>query len=276
MIWGYIGHEGAGKSAAMCYFDLLHIAKGGGLFTFPGFEVFNPNITLDDGNHPRLGKSIDMKEFISSFSDEQKLRNVFVSMDEIQNFFGSDKYMTMYNSLITKYSMQRRKLNFGINYTVQSWNWIDPRLRQLTHFLTVCKDLSRTPWGKEAGLKRGQLIDLVTYDCKGFITGEEWTPLKHFNLNILPVRDWYDSYSTVDPLESFRKLVIKKPEDILDMREGMPRFNPLDDSPLENVPDDVREISQENNARILSKLEEQVDPATLIQVSKALRKVNAK
>ncbi len=109
MIWGYIGHEGAGKSAAMCYFDLLHIAKGGGLFTFPGFEVFNPNITLDDGNHPRLGKSIDMKEFISSFSDEQKLRNVLVSMEEIQNINGSDKYMTMKNILITKEFINENK-----------------------------------------------------------------------------------------------------------------------------------------------------------------------
>ncbi|KSV16166.1 hypothetical protein DA01_08735 [Dehalococcoides mccartyi] len=272
MIWGFIGHEGGGKSATMTYINLLHLSKGGGVFAFPGFEIRNPNICLSDGSHPVLSTPIDMKDFIFAFRDEEKLRNVMASMDEIQNFFGSEKYMTMYNSLITKYSMQRRKINFGITYTVQSWNWIDPRLRQLTHFLTVCKDLSRTIWGKEVGLKRGQVIDITTYDCKGFITGEEWGQLRHYTLNILPIRDWYDSYSTVDPLESFRKLVLIKPEDKLDLRNGTPQFNPLDDSPLENVPDDVREISQENNARLLSKLEEQLDPATLIKVSKAMRK----
>lgn len=269
--WGFIGHARSGKSADMAYWSLQHVAKGGGLYRFPGFVMKDPGTGLP------IGKSIDMMEFVQLFEQEACLENCMVDIDEIQNFLSSDSFMALYNRIVAKMSAQAGKLRFGISYTTQSWSWVDPRLRQLTALLSVCKDMYHTPFGKEHGIKRGQFMTVNTYDCWGYFTGQEWAKLRTYTLDIRVIRNYYEADTTSDPLEAFRKVEIKKRVDKLDLSSGTARWNPVDEKALENVPTDLAEISRASNLDLLNQMEaDGVDPLSMAKVNNAMRKVRTK
>lgn len=273
--WGFVGHAGGGKTADMCYWALQHVNRGGALYRFPGFKMADPRTGAP------IGKEVSLNEFIMLFQQEGALRNCVVDCDEIQNFAGSDQYMTAYNKLVSRMSMQSRKIQFAFHYSTQSWTWVDPRIRQLTGLLSVCKDLYHTPWGKERHIKRGHLIQVTTYDAWAYMTGREWTKLRDYVLDIakpIPgfnhgIREFYESDTTVDPLETFRKLEIIKQVDKLDLRDPKPEtHNMLDESALEGVPQDLREVSQAANAALIDRLEGKVDNELLRETATALRR----
>lgn len=265
--WGFIGHARSGKSADMAYWSMQHVARGGGLYRFPGFEMRDPGTGLP------IGKSIDMMEFVQLFERESCLKNCMVDIDEIQNFLSSDQFMALYNRVISRMSAQAGKLKFGIAYTTQSWSWVDPRLRQLTALLSVCRDMYHTPFGKQNGIKRGELMSVNTYDCWGYITGQEWAKLRSYVLDIRVIRNYYEADTTVDPLEAFRKLEIKKQVNKLDLSTGQPRWNPVDEDALKDVPDDLAEVSRQSNLELIDSLAAKgVDIATLRAVAGMARK----
>jgi len=208
MIWGFIGPEGGGKTTAMTAMALIHYNSGGAIQTFPGYCIHDPTGRA-------LSSPIDFHEWLSM---PEQHRNTIFCADEIQNFMDSKLHSSVFSRLVGRVAMQRRKLNMGIFYTVQNWQWLNDRLRWLTHLLTSCYDLRWSRWGKEESLKPGEMIRLTTFDCKGFYTGEPWTLLSRKILHSKDLWPYFDSYNAVDIYEGEKKFEIKRSTQVIDLR----------------------------------------------------------
>jgi hypothetical protein len=193
----------------MTYFGLKHIALGGRLLAFPGYEI------TDGKGGKVLSEPVDIDSWFSLPPD---FRDLIIAVDEIQNFFNSLKHMTVLNYLFSALMAQRRHRNLGLFYTVQEWGWLDNRIRWLTHILVTCNDLYHTPWGKEEGIKRGELTSATFWDCKGFITGHPWECIGQYMLRGTELHGCFDSYCDVDMFAGMTKVVIKKPQTTIDLR----------------------------------------------------------
>lgn len=257
MIWGFIGPEGSGKTTGMTMFALLHAAKGGEVQTFPGYEL-----TFPGGK--KISKELDFSNFFKNLYD---YKNTIICADEVQNFCDAQLSMTVFNRLIGYAAAQRRKANIGMFYTVQSWDWVYKRLRQLTHLVTLCYDLYWTPWGKEAGLGRGEQMRLTTYDCKGFFTGRPWSLMSQKILHSKPLRPYFNSFAVVDLFEGMRKYEIKKQTTVFDLRESVeqPDESPFDGPDMgklvqaANDEDLINQLAANTNPKLLSKLQRRLN-----------------
>ncbi|PVV83512.1 hypothetical protein [Dehalogenimonas alkenigignens] len=222
-IWGFIGPEGAGKTTAMTYWMELHMltkndyGMTGQCRTFPGYELYTP--------HGQKVKEITTKDMVSQMS---QLQNIIVGIDEIQQFNDSSRHMTVINQLTGYVGMQRRKVGLGIFYTLQNWQWLYDRMRWLTHLLTVCSDLHFTPWGRENHIPQGMFIQMKTYDCKGFLTGEPWAELAPMRLQPSILFPYYRSYNVIDIFEGQEQIKVKKRVTVFDVNQpGNPTIDQL-------------------------------------------------
>lgn len=240
MIWGFIGPEGSGKTTGMSLFALMHIAMGGNVETFPGYYLKTP-----DGKH--ITHEVDFEKFFTNLYD---YKNTIVCADEIQNFMDSHLSMSMFSRLIGYAAAQRRKANLGIFYTVQSWDWVYKRLRQLTHLVSLCYDMYWTPWGRDKGLQRGELLRLTTYDCKGFFTGQPWKMISQKLIQAIPLRPYYNSFATVDIFAGLQKFEVRRPTKIFDLRQPVEE----DDSPFSAEPDMAKLEKRANDEKLLKQL----------------------
>jgi hypothetical protein len=259
VIEGITGPEGAGKTLLMTYFGLLHKASGGKLVTFPGFKV-------TDGHGKELSETLDIDQWVTM---PPELRDVLICIDEIQNFFSSRRHMSVLNYLFANLAAQRRHRNIGVIYTVQDWGWLDDRIRWLTHVLVVCSDLYWSSWGKEQGVKRGELISASFFDVKGFFTGKPWTPGPQRLLRAKDIWQCYDSYADVDTWTGLTKVEFKKPRITIDLT-----------SPYQGEEDGAipTEVSTNvpvgnNDLALLNDLAHKgVDPMTLGKLGRRLKK----
>lgn len=224
-IWGFIGPEGAGKTTAMTWFMEYHMALGGTCRSFPGYELYSP--------HGALVQDIDIKELIRMSGE---LKNVVVGIDEIQQFNDSSRHMTTINQLTGYVGMQRRKLSLGIFYTLQNWMWLYDRMRWLTHLLTVCSDLHFSPWGKENHIRQGEYMSIITYDCKGFLTGQPWSPLTSMVLRPRELWPYYRSYNVIDIFEGQERIQIKKRLTVYDLNKAEPTFEQIREASEDTPP----------------------------------------
>lgn len=258
MIQGIIGPEGGGKTLLMTYFGLLHRARGGRVLAFPGYEITN-------GNGEKLSEPLDIDQWITM---PPELRDVLICIDEVQNFFNSRRHMSVLNYLFASLAAQRRHRDIGVIYTVQDWGWLDDRIRWLTHVLIVCSDLYWSPWGKEQGVKRGELISASFFDVKGFFTGRPWTPGPQFLLRAKDIWKCYDSYADVDTWTGLTKVEFKKPKLTIDLRgskEG-------EEGPAQ-AGAEAEELAGGNIEKLLNTLAQQgANPATLGKVRREMMK----
>ena len=210
MIWGFLGPEGAGKTGSMTYFGLIHLSRGGVIRAFPGYRIL-------DAQGKEVTIPISIEEWVKL---PPELRDCLIDVDEIQNFFGSDRYMAWVNKIWSNLVAQRRHRGLGIQYTVQDWEDLDVRVRKKTHVLVVCRDMFWTPWGKEEGLGRGELVRLNFIDVKGFFTGTPWTPGPSKLLRLKEVWPYFESYGDVDIWSGMTKVKVTKPEIGIDLSGG--------------------------------------------------------
>ena len=258
MIWGFTGPEGSGKTTAMTLFSLLHMARGGSVSTFPGYQITKPS-------GEKLTEEIDFSKFFANLYD---YKNTVICADEIQNFMDSHLSMSMFSRLVGYAAAQRRKANLGIFYTVQSWDWVYKRLRQLTHLLSLCYDMYWTPWGKDQGLQRGEMLRLTTYDCKGFFTGKPWTMIGQKTIQAKALRPYFDSYATVDIFEGMHKYEVKRKTTVFDLRDD--GSNEKDDSPFSQEPDMDKLTRSADDEMLLGQLADNINPKLMSKLQRRL------
>jgi len=213
-IWGMTGVEGGGKSAWMTYLSALHLNMGGWCQTFDGYDVYHPK------NHNiKLSQSINPVKWLQLPPD---LLDLQTDADEIQNHADSALSGAVFARVANRTLAMRRKRRTSLEYTVQNWQWVHNRIRWLTHYLSICQDLYHTPWGKEAGIGRGEYIRITTFDCKGFATGKPWTQLQPYTLYIKPMwagpSAWWESYEPTSAFAGEVKLELLKHKEKIDLR----------------------------------------------------------
>lgn len=259
MIQGIIGPEGSGKTCLMTYFGLLHKARGGKVLTFPGYAI-------TDGHGKQLSELLDIDQWVTM---PPELRDALICIDEIQNFFNSRRHMSVLNYLFANLTAQRRHRNIAIMYTVQDWGWLDDRIRWLTHVLITCYDLYWSSWGKDQGVKRGELISASLFDVKGFFTGRPWTPGPQFLFRAKDIWPCYDSWADVDTWSGLTKIEFKKPKLTIDLTMSK------EESEVEAIQDTTKsKVSiEEKDMALLSKLANTpgVNPTVLSQLARRLR-----
>lgn len=215
-IWGMTGVEGGGKSAWMALLTGLHLNAGGFCQTFEGFDIYHPH------NHNiKLTQTIDPVKWLQMPSDQWNLQT---DADEIQNLADSALSGAVFARVANRVLAQRRKRQMSLLYTVQNWQWVHNRIRWLTHYLSICQDLSHTAWGKDAGIHAGEYISVHTFDVKGFATGVPWSQLMPFTVHIKPLWDapspLWESYEPTSAFAGEFKLELKKHREVIDLRQA--------------------------------------------------------
>ena len=261
-IWGFTGVEGSGKSCCMTGIALKHaagVAHAYGYKTaeqycmvpenrkpimcFDGFEVHGKGQLQS----VKLSKVIDTAQWLGNFGADE-FKNILICIDEVQNVMDSAQSGSVFARLLNHAMAQRRRAGLGLMYTLQSWDWLHKRLRWSTHYLSICKDLSRTAWGKANGLKKGEQLHMATFDCKGFITGKEWALLKAYRVNGPKVWPHYDSFAPASLIET--QTVVQKRVQMIDWsgREQMDNLTPYEDEYMKRNDEIGREtIYRANN-----------------------------
>jgi len=139
-------------------------------------------------------------------------KNILILIDELQSWFDrfrqGSSLLRMFNGILA----QRRRRNIGIMYTVQNFDWVPADMRFLTHYVTICKDLYWTPWGKEKKLERGEQLSLKTIDMKGFITGQEYATIDYRILHGKRIRPFYDSFGDASVVNDVYKFTQEREE----------------------------------------------------------------
>ena len=229
-IWGMTGVEGSGKSCAMAGIALEHsalVAKANGYKTaeaycsdpnnkkpiqcFDGFEIHGSRSLRQE--HIKFSSVSDKAKWLSNFGADE-FKNLFICIDEIQNYMDSQQSMSVFGRLLNHALAQRRRAGLGIMFTIQNIDWLNKRMRWSCHYISVCRDLSRTPWGKAEGVKKGEQLAFYTYDCKGFITGREYAGLGTIRINGQKIWPFYDSFAPADLTEE--QFISKKQQTIID------------------------------------------------------------
>ncbi|GEM_PF-4485225 len=203
--------EGGGKTAMMTVLSCLHMYMGGKVRTFPGYEC-HAKIPKRQGGHTVSylevrSEPIQIDEFIK-MGDE--LKDTLIDIDELQNFAGSESWNTVLSRILYWIAGQRRKRNLGMLGTIQNFDFLNPRLRWMTHYVFDCWDVYFTQWGKENHIPRGHQINLSVYDMKGFQTGVPGSLWSMSSANITPIWECYDTYGVVDPREGMVSVELKK------------------------------------------------------------------
>lgn len=241
-IWGFTGVEGSGKSCCMTGIGLMHAAKVAAAY---GYKTAEQYCAIEENKKPimcfdgfevhgkgalqsiKLSKTIDTAQWLGNFGADE-FKNILILIDEVQNVMDSAQSGSVFARLLNHAMAQRRRAGLGLMYTLQNWEWLHKRLRWSTHLLSVCKDLSRTSWGKANGLKKGEQLYMATYDCKGFITGKEWSLLKGYRVNGPKVWPHYDSFAPASLVET--QTMIQKKVQVIDWSgNGQDSMTPFED-----------------------------------------------
>lgn len=210
-IMGMVGPEGSGKTVLMSAFALRRHYQGIPILAFPGYKLL-------DFSGKQVTKPITTGDWINL---PPEWRDVVICVDEIQNFFNSLKYSSTINMLWANILAARRHRNIEVLYTLQDWGLLDPRARGTTHYLAVCSDAYFSEWGRETGIGRGERIDWIMYDVKGFKTGRPWTPSRPCFLRAKKLWPCYDSYCDVDIWSGMSRVQIKRPTYTIDLTGGV-------------------------------------------------------
>lgn len=230
-IWAKTGVEGGGKTLEMTYWSLKHLNAGGIVQAFPCYFIHR-------ADHPeqRLSLDLNLPDYLRHPYEYQ---NALVDADEIQNFADSAVSAAVFARLLGRVLAQRRKIKQGLIYTTQNWQWAHNRIRWLTHLLSVCTDLYWTSWGKSEGLRRGEILQFATFDCKGFVTGEAWKLISVKRLLAKKIWPYYSTEAVVDIFAGEAQYLMKKHRETLELRESDEIANSLKfgQTMIKNLPD---------------------------------------
>jgi hypothetical protein len=217
VIWGFTGNEGGGKSGTMEIMTAIHLNMGGWCETFEGFDVYSPKPgeRFGEKHERKLTEQLNIRKWMQMTPD---YRNLQIDADEIQNFADSLLSGAVFARLLYRVGAQRRRLNLSLLYTVQNWQWCNPRIRWLTHLLTICQDSFHSPWAKENNVERGHIISATTFDCKGFYTGKPWSVLNTLSINLRPFWGQWASYEPSNIFAGETKYELLKHRERIDLR----------------------------------------------------------
>lgn len=155
--------------------------------------------------------------------DTDAYKNCLIVLDEAPDLISHMAASSQKNKLVDAWSRQIRKNKNSLFMGAQSIDWIDKSMRWQVDVEIECKDVARA-LDDNSGLPRGALIEVTYYDNSG-----QWSDETTFELRARHEIPWtaqyevcpgvlfgdnkhfpvFDSWRTVDILESLRKVEVK-------------------------------------------------------------------
>jgi len=209
LVIAFTGPRGAGKTLTLTAWVMCYVARHGGQ-VWANFAMGWPS---PEGPLWRA-MPLEVEQWVSLSPD---LAQGVVCIDEIQHFADSRRSNTVLNRLLGYLTMQSRKRQLSLYYTVQNMQWLDKRIQWLTDIEVACRDLALTPWGREKELERGRLIGLTVIDHSGYLSGQ---PGARCQLVLRGYRFWgaYDTYQVRDVWEAMSRVEVKADRLVIDAR----------------------------------------------------------
>jgi hypothetical protein len=97
-------------------------------------------------------------------------RGSVIIADEIGEFFNRQEWFTVESRLGTSMFGQIRKLDHWIFGALQFFHHLNTGVAEQVDVLVRCKDLAKTPWGRERHLRRGTESLLEYFDLSGWVS----------------------------------------------------------------------------------------------------------
>jgi hypothetical protein len=176
----------------------------------------------DDGakwkgaNEPVLLKTLPL-DFGKFIQYDPEISWGFLGIDELNKRADRQQWMTGGQPLLMERLVEVGKSHLSCIATVQSLNWINPRFMFQVDVTTLCRDASKTAWGKENNVKAGDLTFLYSKDLSGGETGysyEESGIIYESHLYGKPTQQLYDTDKIDDPFAHYEtyKIIRKRHE----------------------------------------------------------------
>lgn len=212
MIMGLIGPEGGGKTATLTWLVEMAHAAGQSCYAFSGYEAYfhDKDANGEIEKTWRITEPIGPKDWATL---DETYNDCFIAIDEIQQFFGAEKWMGLLDRLWGFVCQQRRKRNMTIAYTTHNLMWVNNRIRQETHLAVFCKDLYWEPYWKRQGLGQGELVRLTAFDMLGLF-GREGKLAFTKRLPIKQLWGCFDTYRTVSVWDGMARGILKNRQQV--------------------------------------------------------------
>lgn len=94
-------------------------------------------------------------------------RGSVIVVDELQEFFDRQDWMTVQSKMGTSAFAQIRKLGLIIFGATQFFTDLNPRIARQVDYLLECQDLHYTPWGRDNDVPKGHVSLQRWYDLSG-------------------------------------------------------------------------------------------------------------
>jgi len=165
----FTGGRGAGKTLSMVFSCCQDLVRGRQVFS---------NIPIAFRYQGRVYRSapLDMEAL---YVLDSGVRNCVVAIDEINLWADSWSTQAVSSKMLVVLFQQIRKRNLSFYLTVQSFAWLNNRIRWQTDLHVSCRDYS---FGKQ-DIERGCLIAQNLRDMSGIFTGRPWTPDSYYSQN---------------------------------------------------------------------------------------------
>lgn len=214
LIIAVLGPRGGGKSMDLCFLAQLAHASGKRV-------VSNMPIWFDDETGRTEAESLD---WAALFGFDESYFGAFIVVDELPDYLDSRLSTSTGNRVFNLVTTQVRKHDMSFAYSAQSGSWVDKRMRFQIDVRVDCKDLKHSPWGRENGLRRGEVCLTRYFDESGVITGVQFKDSQRsIGVRLLNgKRLWklFDTRKRVAMDEAFRKWRVDAPEQHIRFRDS--------------------------------------------------------
>ena len=142
---------------------------------------------------------------------------------ELGEYFNNQDWQSLQSKMGVSMFSQIRKLNLIIFGDTQFFHHLNPRLTEQVDCLIRCKDLYKTPWGKESHLRKGEEAILDYYDLTGDLSPDGKTARSEFQPNVISGKsyksevvytkaywEYFNSHKLVALENRFKKFYIEK------------------------------------------------------------------
>jgi len=166
-------------------------------------------------------KPLNMESF---YVFDESLAQGWVMIDEIDQWYDRQEWMSTTQKLLNACITQIRKKKLSIAGTLQSFDWLNSRAAFQSDIIIKSREAAFTPWGRERGLNLGEVGFLTFQDKSGIMTGYPYEESgREYTQIFQGKRFWntYDTDYTFNPMETHTKYVIKRPVKRIDMTGGV-------------------------------------------------------
>jgi len=215
VIAGAVGPRGSGKTILLTYLSILDMKRG---------KVVYSNYPIKADVMTRRGivtvESLPLN-YEALLGIDESLRECVLTIDELNLWFSSYRWMTIGNKVMNIFVQQIRKRSTSLYYSTQRFKSVDGFIRDQTDLIVKCSDVAKTPYGIEENHTEGEIINLMALDISGYFTGRQYEDSGEAYFGMLygkPLGNCYSTDYVIDPWQALSKVRMKTPEIIVDTR----------------------------------------------------------